>query len=1428
MSASNSPNPASPCHVYNIATFNAESRLRSSAELLIDQLTKLDVDVCAIQDTGNPPLPYVFNKAGYDIQCLPPSKQDKNAGLALIYKSSLKAAISPVPEADQPTHKRIWIFNSIYPTPHKIIIVYNKSNCKKTKEHLDKLTFKDQDILLGDLNSYPNKDMDYCSTAPKSTNNSKFIKQLLEEGWHDSFRTLYPEDKAYTRMGQSKPKKGITYLTASRIDHILVRKGNIDKLHSSCIPQHNTCDSDHRLVTLQIHSNTKAPMEHSKHSFTYRQGIKDKEKWKTFEQTLPPPPKETTHPQINNNNIVNTLLDHFNNIFPEKKLHQNGLHREIFSTQEYITLKKRKKACYKIIAHVKNVLSSKMEPNQPYLCQLIKSAIPNINIPAEYSNTTTIIAHQNENQISKEIRNLLRKHNQKEISKKVDKIIKKIDKNAHNLFQVLKNNENNQIACLFENDSIQTDQDIIKDTLHGFWKNTFTSEKTKDAQLSEFLKFLPTANTPPPKPDFSTENLKRCILNKSPTAPGESKLSWKILKHASNEYLSLLSNIYNNAYNHNLIPESWENGITTLLPKPNTPPTPDGFRPITLLSVEYKLYTIILNETLLKWAIHNQIIPQSQNGALPDKGCDTSLWSLITTINECNKKNHPLHLYYIDYSKAFDSVEHWVIEDILKHIGAGQLGNAIMKVLTNSNTRLKINNTVLPDKIPITRGTKQGDGISPLLFILFISPLLWKLEHSYKGVNCNGIKFNTAAIIDDIAIATDSTSEAKNIINDIKLYSQITGIKVNPKKSAYAHKNSTENYLPEIEGKKFQDLGASISYRYLGIWLNLDLDWHDQKTHLNNAFRLILATIRRKFYIPPTLLAKLINATATAMAGYRMQILIMDEDWIRELENQIASTLAVASKAHIYKATFWYHTTPLKPLAQVNLERYIGSIWRALLIEGPNIARNNILQLLTRPPKSIPIYNKPNWIEPQDILHLLNLKWFHKEVAWPIDPNYPNSSPQPHFPITPNPPSMSTGWTDGSLLKHNNQTFMASSLVTDDNAISWPIHSPPSSTEAEIQAITAFAHIKQKSHTLIAVTDSQASINTISKAKNMQHTNMHNLPNRTSLKLLNKIIHNRTIIITNNPVPRSFPILQLVHILSHSDKSNERKETNQTNLRHNAHSYIENNQIADAAAKSALSLPNEGHPLNHPCGDLFGFYNPASPLQHYSKTIKQYTTLQEKSRFRAAMHAKATRWLDENNDSIATTHPITTGNKQISLFCLKLLSSTLPTRPVVRRNKWFKDLPSDHKNKLTYTDDLCPKCKVKESHKHIFDECPERLELRKEFCSEALNLIRSTTGHTYATFPWWFNSGEPPWIGDQQIAAEIKIGNQDRGWRGFIPNGLYNFLITQTTTENADTLCKQIATNFAKNNHLIWKNRCKTLKKSNPTRQSAQTPIYPN
>lgn len=222
-----------------------------------------------------------------------------------------------------------------------------------------------------------------------------------------------------------------------------------------------------------------------------------------------------------------------------------------------------------------------------------------------------------------------------------------------------------------------------------------------------------------------------------------------------------------------------------LIPKPGTPPTPDGFRPITLLSVEYKLYTHILNEALLEWCLKTHIIPKAQNGALPDKGSDRCLWALLSVLADARQNKKPLHIMYIDFKKAFDSVEHWTIKTILKHLKLGHFGEVVADLLPNTFTFLKINDE-LSDQIEILCGTKQGDIISPLLFLLFMAPLLWTIDKLCKGYTNGKISAKSNAIMDDVAFISDSLQDTKLAYYLIEKFSLATGIELNSTKSAYS------------------------------------------------------------------------------------------------------------------------------------------------------------------------------------------------------------------------------------------------------------------------------------------------------------------------------------------------------------------------------------------------------------------------------------------------------------------------------------------------------------------------------------------------------------------------------------------------------------------------------------------------------------------
>jgi hypothetical protein len=84
------------------------------------------------------------------------------------------------------------------------------------------------------------------------------------------------------------------------------------------------------------------------------------------------------------------------------------------------------------------------------------------SIPEEYSEHAMAAALSNEREFSNQIRLYLRKQRSEDIKLNVEKIIKKIDKNGHNVFKVLKESNTNHITCLLEENDIITDSSKIE------------------------------------------------------------------------------------------------------------------------------------------------------------------------------------------------------------------------------------------------------------------------------------------------------------------------------------------------------------------------------------------------------------------------------------------------------------------------------------------------------------------------------------------------------------------------------------------------------------------------------------------------------------------------------------------------------------------------------------------------------------------------------------------------------------------------------------------------------------------------------------------------------------------------------------------------------------------------------------------------------
>ncbi len=236
-----------------------------------------------------------------------------------------------------------------------------------------------------------------------------------------------------------------------------------------------------------------------------------------------------------------------------------------------------------------------------------------------------------------------------------------------------------------------------------------------------------------------------------------------------------------------------------LIPKSNKASTVNQFRPISLCNTSYKIISKILSNRL-KPLLHKLISPW-QSAFVPGRLIQDNSIIAHETLDTMKKKKGKkgLMMLKIDTEKAFDTMEWSFILNILRCFGFNSTWINWIKECISSPTCSVLLNGSLFGKIKSERGLRQGDSLSPFLFIIGSEILARLLQQAENANTLQGIKLGPRCpqithlqFADDLLIlAKATTTNATTILQCLNSYQSCSGQKINLNKSKIIFSKNT-------------------------------------------------------------------------------------------------------------------------------------------------------------------------------------------------------------------------------------------------------------------------------------------------------------------------------------------------------------------------------------------------------------------------------------------------------------------------------------------------------------------------------------------------------------------------------------------------------------------------------------------------------------
>lgn len=234
------------------------------------------------------------------------------------------------------------------------------------------------------------------------------------------------------------------------------------------------------------------------------------------------------------------------------------------------------------------------------------------------------------------------------------------------------------------------------------------------------------------------------------TSPGADGIPAELLKSCKAVLLPQLHSLLLRCWREGTVPHGMRDAtIVTLYKGKGDRSNCDSYRGVSLLSVTGKAFARVVLARLQRLA--DTVYPETQCGFRSGRSTVDMIFCLRQLQEKCREQQRPLHIAFVDLTKAFDTVSRHGLYMLLQHIGCPPKLLAMVMSFHEDMYGQVLFDGNLSDRFPIRRGVKQGCTLAPTLFGIYFSLLLkYAFDGDVEGIflysRADGKLFNLARL----------------------------------------------------------------------------------------------------------------------------------------------------------------------------------------------------------------------------------------------------------------------------------------------------------------------------------------------------------------------------------------------------------------------------------------------------------------------------------------------------------------------------------------------------------------------------------------------------------------------------------------------------------------------------------------------------------